>query len=280
MTSLVARMTTRRSLRPLILALSIALAGLCPAVPKAAAQANPDAPPASTVSVGRSEAEADSLHAAYGRLLHRYVVGLGVDYPAWVVHGSDVASLEQYIRNLASLDPTDWDPANGLAYWINLYNGLTLRLILENYPLKSIKDIGGFLKKSPWKRKVVTIAGRTLTLDQIENEILRPTYRDPRVHFALNCASVGCPPLSNAAYRAGTISGQLDQSCARALNHERWVRVDAEGIQVTKIFDWYGDDFTGNGGSVRSFIDRHRTEPLPEGEIHFMSYDWSLNLAK
>jgi hypothetical protein len=161
-----------------------------------------------------------------------------------------------------------------------MYNAVTVRLILDNYPLKSIKDLGGFLKTSPWKRDLVTVAGRKLSLDEIENAIIRPEFGDPRIHFALNCASVGCPPLQPRAYRAADLPAQLDHACRQALNDEGWVRVDGDEIHVTAIFDWYGDDFRHDGGSVRAFIDRYRATPLPEGKISFMSYDWSLNRAR
>ncbi len=144
----------------------------------------------------------------------------------------------------------------------------------------SIKDIGGFMKKSPWKRELVTVAGRKLTLNNIENDIIRPDFGDARIHFALNCASIGCPPLSDEAYAADRLSEQLDAACRVALNRDQWVQVDENKLKLTKIFDWYGGDFEKDGGSVLDFVRRYRTETIPEGnlEIDFMSYDWSLNI--
>ncbi|MEZ4647976.1 MAG: DUF547 domain-containing protein [Candidatus Eisenbacteria bacterium] len=222
---------------------------------------------------------ADALHAHFGVLLERYVHGFGVDYPGWAGSETDLARLDDYVHSLTALDPKGWPSDDRKVYWINLYNAATLRLVLANYPVDSIKDIGG-LFSSPWKRDVVTVAGSPLTLDAIENEILRPEFHDPRVHFALNCASIGCPPLLAGAYHAAQIGEQLDKSCRRTLNDDRWVRADTDGIRVTKIFDWYKGDFDEGGGSVRAFIDRYRRTPLPSGKIEFLSYDWSLNVTR
>ena len=232
-----------------------------------------------SVALAGGAQEAVELHGDYDRLLGQYVEGLSVDYAAWTASPDDVAALDRYLDELTAMDPAAWPQADGLAYWINLYNAVTLKLILDNYPLESIKDLGGFLKKSPWKRKLVTEAGRELTLNDIENDIIRPAFADPRIHFALNCASKGCPPLRAAAYLPGTISEQLDAACTLALNRDRWVRVEGGKVELTKIFDWYADDFEVDGGSALTFINRYRDEALPAGTggFSFMSYDWSLN---
>jgi len=221
------------------------------------------------------------LHHGYDVLLQKYVVGLGVDYAGWVANRQDVSALRQYVTELTALDPATWNPNEQLAYWLNLYNAVTVRLILDNYPLESIKDLGGFLKKSPWKRELVSVAGRDLSLNDIENEIIRPTFQDPRIHFALNCASVGCPPLKAGAYFPATLSEHLDAACRRALNEEQWVRVENNQVFLTKIFEWYADDFKQDGGSILGFISGYRDTDLVEGEfeVKIMDYDWSLNEA-
>ncbi len=225
--------------------------------------------------------QAGPLHADFSRLLGTYVKGNLVDYPAWTAHADDAAALGCYVDQLAILDPAEWPADDALAYWINLYNAVTLRLILDNYPLDSIKDLGGFMKKSPWKRELVTVGEQDLTLNNIENDIIRPGFGDPRIHFALNCASVGCPPLNHEAFVPDRISEQLDAACKLAMNHDQWVRVTGNKLELTKIFDWYGEDFTADGGSVLDFIKRYRTGswPADEPKISFMSYDWSLNEA-
>lgn len=221
------------------------------------------------------------LNTEYNRLLGEYVFDHLVDYNAWTANKADKSALDQYVDQMAALDPAAWPRDEALAYWLNLYNAVTLQLVLNNYPLGSIKDIGGFMKKSPWKRELVTVGGRVLTLNNIENEVIRPTFHEPRIHFALNCASLGCPPLAQAAFDAEHLSAQLDAACRLALNQERWVKVVGDKVLLTKIFDWYRTDFESDGGSVLGFIRRYRTEPLPKGEpkVEFMSYDWHLNRA-
>ncbi len=234
-----------------------------------------------TAAVTVTAGETTGLDADFNRLLGNYVHNHLVDYEAWFANQDDAKAMGRYVEQLSALDPADWPRDAALAYWINLYNAVTLRLILDNYPLDSIKDIGGFMKKSPWKRELVTVAGRKLTLNNIENDIIRPDFGDARIHFALNCASIGCPPLSDETFAAERLSEQLDAACRVALNRDQWVRVDGEKLKLTKIFDWYGDDFEKGGGSVLQFIRRYRTEAMPQGdvEIDFMSYDWSLNIV-
>ena len=262
----------------LMLALGLALLPTAaPAAPGTPAPAESDQPAAAPAA---DPADADRLHADYDTLLDRYVRGFDVDYDAWEKSSADVAALHRYVQQLTDLDPAGWPHADGLAYWLNLYNAVTLRLILFNYPLDSIKDLGGFLRTSPWGRELVTVAGRDLTLDEIENDIIRPGFEDPRIHFAVNCAAIGCPPLQDFAYRAAELSSQLDHACREALNHERWVRVQEGELHVTKIFDWYEEDFTRDGQTVRSFIARYREQPLPPGDVEIMDYDWSLNRAR
>ncbi len=246
-----------------LLAVALLAGSACSATPERSITANNTVP----------------YHTDYSRLLGTYVQNHLVAYDTWNAHPADKAALGNYVDQLAALDPANWPADEALAYWINLYNAVTLRLILDNYPLGSIKDLGGFLKKSPWKTELVTVAGRNLTLNAIENDIIRPTFGDPRIHFALNCASVGCPPLAQQAYTADQLSDQLDAACGLALNRDLWVRVDGKNLKLTKLFDWYGQDFTADGGTVLDFIKRYRTEPLPAGEpkINYMSYDWSLN---
>jgi len=219
------------------------------------------------------------LHNRYDALLQEYVVGFGVDYSRWVANREDVSALRRYVTELTSLDPETWTSDEQLAYWLNLYNAVTVSLILDNYPLESIKDLGGFMKKSPWKRDLVSVAGRDLSLNDIENKIIRPIFQDPRIHFALNCASVGCPPLNAGAYFPTTLSDQLDAACSRALNEEQWVRVEENQVFLTKIFEWYADDFKLDGGSVLGFISSYRNSDLVEDEmdVKIMEYDWSLN---
>jgi hypothetical protein len=229
-------------------------------------------------------ARANQLHQDFDRLLSLHVEAGGVRYEAWAASTDDMEALTSYIRGLASLNPEGWPQADGLAFWINLYNAVTLKLVLDHHPIDSIKDTAGFMK-SPWKKKLVTVAGRKLSLDEIENDIIRPVFGDARIHFALNCAAVSCPQLSEDAFLGARLDEQLDTVTRRAINDERWVRVEQDEVHLTKIFSWYEDDFKESAGSIREFVRRYRDAtlaPLPKGEfdIEDMDYDWKLNHAE
>jgi len=154
--------------------------------------------------------------------------------------------------------------------------------VLSHHPISSIKKIGG-LFRSPWIIDVVTVDGRDLTLDEIENDVIRPRFGDPRIHFALNCASIGCPPLAGHAFSDGRLEEQLHAVTWNALNDARWVLVESDRLRVTKIFDWFRSDFEADGGSVIDFILRHR-EPADHDRIrsladriHHLDWNWDLN---
>lgn len=222
-----------------------------------------------------------NLHRPYDILLQIYVSGVSFDYNRIWRNEDDLQRLSKYLDTLQTLDPAQWSREAALAYWINLYNAATLKLVLQNYPVKSIKNIGGFMK-SPWSRKVVVVAGKELTLDDIEHKIIRPQFKDARIHFALNCAAISCPPLSNRAFTAETLEQQLEAACYFAVNDPRWVEVSEREIRVSKIFDWYKKDFDEYAGSVREFIARYREKDreaiLDENrKLNFKAYDWNLN---
>lgn len=231
---------------------------------------------------------AEALHDDYDTLLERYVVDdRWVDYPAWHQSEEDRGRLERYLDEMAAVEASALDRDEALAYWINLYNALTLDLILDHYPVTSIKDLGGVLT-SAWEKELVEVEGRALTLDQIENDVIRPRFEDPRIHFALNCAAVSCPPLPSFAYTASLLESQLERVTRRAVRDPAWVdlqRCQTYGkgtIRLSKIFDWYAEDFGGEAG-IRRFLARYRPEeklPLQnEGcRLDYLDYDWSLNL--
>lgn len=224
----------------------------------------------------------EDLHSEFNSLLGSYVTEEGVRYGAWADAAEDLQRLSSYIDHLEAVSPGTLDRGAELAYWINLYNAVTLELVLSNYPLDSIKDTAGFLR-SPWNKKLVVVEGSELSLNAIENEIIRPRFQDARIHFALNCASVGCPPLAQSAYRADSLDDQLDNACRRALNDPRWVRIESDRLILSKIFDWYREDFERDAGSVKEFITPYRevgevsVEGLEGLKIKHADYDWSLN---
>lgn len=221
------------------------------------------------------------IHAPYDEILQKYVVGTRFDYEAISKNPADLEKLHGYVDFLETLNPEEMSRNDALAYWINLYNAATLELVLKNYPVKSIKAIGWYIF-SPWEKNVVKVNGQWLTLNQIENEIIRPRFKDARIHFALNCASIGCPPLANHAYVGAKLDQQLDAAVRRALNDDHWVRVETDRILLTAIFNWYQQDFVEYAGSVRQFIARYREKDkqaiLDESRpLEYMDYNWNLN---
>lgn len=218
-----------------------------------------------------------ALHRPFDLLLRIYVEGTRVNYDKFSANPRDKERLSGYISSLEALDPAAWSDSSALAYWINLYNAATLDIVLERYPVKSIKNIGGAFKK-----KVAQVAGKPLSLDQIENDIIRPRFHDPRVHFALNCAAVSCPPLAPHAYSGSLLSSQLDEACRAALNDSGWVQIGVEELRVSKIFDWYRQDFGSAETAVREFIARYRPQDREaimdaSRKLKYLDYDWRLN---
>jgi hypothetical protein len=227
-----------------------------------------------------------SLLAAttYGELLDRYVVDdRWVDYTAWRASDDDRQALQQYIDELSDEDLFSMEPEAQIAAWLNLYNAVTVDLILDHDPVESIKQLD-----DPWSAKRVVVAGRELSLDDIEHEILRRDFDEPRIHFALNCASVSCPPLSGTPFFADSLDEQLEERTLRTLSDPEWL--DPTGcpgtygsgvIRVSKLFDWFADDFGGESG-VRAFLQRYRpdlrfTVANTGCKLESIEYDWSLN---
>jgi hypothetical protein len=240
----------------------------------------------------------DHGHAAWSSLLSRHVQwnALGtasrVDYAGFA---ADAKGLSSYLSELAQVDERtfrSWSKADRDAFLINAYNAATVQLILTRYPdLKSIKDLGG-LFSSPWKREFVDLLGQRRSLDSIEHGLLRGAddYTDPRIHFAVNCASIGCPALRPEAYVGARLATQLQDQTERFLGDRNRNRLAADGrsLQVSKLFDWYGADFDAHAGGVRSFLADHAaalglvaatTDKLRKDQlaIGYTEYDWSLN---
>lgn len=220
---------------------------------------------------------ASELHAPYDELLERYVHEDRVDYNGWWAHKQSLAQLKEYVVSLEAVDPSTLPRDAEMAYWINLYNATTLRLVLDHYPVESIKDIGGFLR-SPWKKDLVTVGGSDLTLDTIENDILRPRFQDPRIHFVLNCAAVDCPPLAPFAFTGPGLDDQLERVTRDAMRDPRFAELRDGKLHLTKLYDWYGDDWE----DIRAFVARYRPEDRAaildeDTELEYNDYDWKLN---
>jgi hypothetical protein len=226
----------------------------------------------------------DPTHAAFTKVLAAHVRDGKVDYKALK---SNPAELTAYLDMLAQVQEATfkgWSKADQMAFLMNLYNATTLKLIVDNYPVSSIKDIGSFFK-GPWKQSVVRVFGETKTLDNIEHDILRPTYDDARIHLALVCAAKSCPPLRSEAYVGSKLDAQfLDQGKVFfATPAKNQIDVAAKTMKISKIFDWFEKDFVQSSGSVEKFILPY-VDPAVAGaigaggfSISYTNYDWSLN---
>lgn len=218
--------------------------------------------------------------APYAALLARFVHDGVVDYAG--LKGSET-QLDAYLDVLAQTDADALSRDAQFAFYINAYNAWTLKLILEHYPgIRSIKDAGSFFR-SPWKRDFVRLRAGTVSLDDIEHGILRPRFHDPRVHFAVNCASKSCPPLAGLPYRGATLDAMLDAVTRAFLNNPANTFFKDGRLHVTRIFDWYGEDFGGPAG-VWAFVRRFAAPPLAaqmdaatDRTLVYTPYDWSLN---
>ncbi len=246
----------------------------------------------------------DHTHAAWTALLRKHVRllrgGLATQV-AYAGFAADRVALKAYLDSLSAVAPATfagWTKAERQAFLINAYNAFTVELILTRYPnLKSIKDLGTLLS-SPWKPKWITLLGTKVSLDDIEHAMLRKRgdYDDPRVHFVVNCASIGCPALREEALVAARLDAQMDEQTLRFMSDRTRNRFDARRgrLELSKIFDWYGEDFQlGHRGiaSLPAFAARYaeqladapaERERIRAGgvDIAFTDYDWALNDAR
>lgn len=233
-------------------------------------------------------------HAAWDKLLKTYVVPGrdGVNRVRYAKFKSDGhAALKGYVAALEMVDVATLDRPEQFAYWANLYNAKTIDVVLDKYPVKSIKDIslgGGLLTLvtgGPWKAKIVKVKGQELSLDDIEHGILRPGFKDPRVHYAVNCASFGCPNLAAEAFIGARIDAQLDAGAKAYVNHSRGVMADGGKLKASSIYNWFQADF---GGSDKGVLEHLRKYAGPELRqkldvatgIADYDYDWTLNEAQ
>lgn len=231
-------------------------------------------------------------HSLYNAVLKRHVKGDKVDYKSLKAD----KDFQTYLDQLSKANP-DALPSREekIAFWINAYNAFTLKLIIDNYPVKSITDLSAlgkltaFIGNSPWKREFFSINGKKMTLDEIEHKILRETFKEYRVHFAVNCASSSCPVLRPEAYTAETLNRQLNEQAKQFLKDTLRNRIDVKSktIYLSKIFDWYEDDFKKSSGSIEKYlaeyIDDEKVKQMllnKEFKIEHLDYDWNLNDTK
>lgn len=199
--------------------------------------------------------------------------------------GTDRQALDAYIAGLAGVAIDDYRRDEQRAYWINLYNALTVRVVLDHYPVATIRDIDispGFFSYGPWDRKLVTIEGEALSLNDIEHRIVRPIWKDARVHYAVNCAALGCPELPTRAFTAANTEAMLDEAARVYVNHRRGTQVKSGILTVSKIYAWYAEDFGNSAEGVIEHLKRYAAPALAAvleraDGIDGYTYDWSLN---
>ncbi|MFB6247569.1 MAG: DUF547 domain-containing protein [Salinibacter sp.] len=228
-------------------------------------------------------------HAQFSRLLARYVDEQGrVDYARLRQHAD--TTLTPYLRRLAATNPARLSRDARLAFWINAYNALALKLILDHYPVETIwATTAGpakpSKKNSPFQMEVGAVADTVRTLDEIEHRIIRERFDEPRIHFAVVCAAVSCPPLRREAYTGPRLDAQLDDQARTFLHNEQKNRIPAgeDRIALTRILKWYGDDFGPSTDAVQKYIARYfegtvrKRLAQADYKVDFLSYDWSLN---
>lgn len=228
-------------------------------------------------------------HSTWAAFLNRYLVqgsdGIArIDYRAAM---NARAGLHGYMRELEAAPVSSLNRDQQFAYWVNLYNALTVATVLDHYPVETIRDIdisSGLFSNGPWEASLVEVEAMPLTLDDIEHRILRPIWRDARVHYAVNCAALGCPNLYAEPFDAARLDQQLDTAARSFVNHPRGVHVEEDGLYVSSIYDWFESDFGGSEAGVITHLKRYAEPALAAqlagfDEITDHDYDWALNDA-
>lgn len=241
-------------------------------------------------SVSSADETFDHDHKTWNELLQENVKLNGsvstVNYKNIKAKPEKLNSYLQKIGSVKEADFTKWEKNKKMVFLINAYNAFTVKLIIDNYPVKSIKDLGG-LFSSPWKKKFFTLFDESRSLDWIEHEKIRPVFNEPRIHFALVCASKGCPALQNEAFRSDKLDQQLFSAARKFLTDKsrNEFKLDKGILNISSIFKWYKDDFVKTYGSVEAFIIPYIVEDNLDimkrlnshYEINYMDYDWTLN---
>jgi len=221
-------------------------------------------------------------HELWDGLLQEHVQPDGnVDYASLLQERS---KFDEYIKLLENNhpNPMNWSREESMAFWINAYNAFTVQKVLDHYPVSSIKDIKGGITfiSSIWDQKFINIEGREYDLNNIEQGILRKYYKEPRIHFAVNCASISCPPLANFAFTGDELDDQLDLMTEKFLADTSKNVITADRLELSKIFNWYKPDFT-DGQSLKEYINQYTDIDIsPSAKIKYLPYDWGLNDIK
>lgn len=229
-------------------------------------------------------------HAIWARILaaHLRAQPDGINRLAYgQVSPIERAALAEYVAALAAAPVSRLSRPEQRALWINLYNALTVKIVLAHYPVNSIRAINispGLFAIGPWGRKLISVEGEEISLDDIEHRILRPIWRDPRLHYAVSCASIGCPNLAAEPYTAANAERLLNQGAFAYVNHPRGVRIERRGLVVSSIYAWFKEDFGGDDSGVIAHLRQYAAPPLAGAladatRIADDAYDWALNDA-
>jgi len=221
-------------------------------------------------------------HKTWDGLLKQYVKANGfVDYSGFQ---KDIEKLNRYLDVLSESPPkASWTTDEKMAYWINAYNAFTIKLVVDHYPVKSIKDIkrGIPFVNTVWDIKFIKLDGQKYDLNKIEHGILRKEFKDARIHAAVNCASYSCPPLRAEAFTAGRLNEQLEDAMHNFVNDPMRNKISNESAELSAIFKWFSGDFKSDAGAVVDFINRYTEHRITSStKISYLEYNWSLNDAK
>ena len=221
------------------------------------------------------QVSAADWQSEYARLLAQYVTPSGVKYAAWKANAADLQAIQTVVDAIAAQPAASAKGREQLAFYLNAYNAWILHEALARYPTKSVKDpLFTF-----FTAKRITVAGEKMSFNRLEKEIIRPRFNEPRIHFALNCASRSCPPLRAEPYSAARVEAQLDEQARAYVNDPRGFKASGGAADLSKIFDWYKEDFGGEAG-VRAFLEKYRGGKSDFKKVTYQEYDWSLNEAK
>ena len=230
-------------------------------------------------------------HSAWERFMAKYLV---TSHPSGInrveygeVSAEDKQTLKSYLDDLQQVPVSQLNRNEQKAYWINLYNAATLDIVLDHYPVSSITKVNlasGLFSRGPWEAKILKIEGQEVSLNDIEHRILRPIWKDPRVHYAVNCASIGCPNLQDRAYTSKNTEVLLEKGAREYINHPRGAAFEGKKLVLSSIYDWFQEDFGGSDQGVLRHLRRYAAPDLAgklesfSGRIDYQ-YDWSLNEA-
>jgi hypothetical protein len=236
-----------------------------------------------TACSGAGNVQSDSKpvsHTTWDILLKKHVDETGmVNYQGMI---KDSLELNKYLDLLSKNHPNEknWSKDDRLAYWINAYNAFTVRLIIRNYPVESIKDIAGGIPfiNTPWDIKFIQIEGETYDLNNLEHGIIRKEFSEPRIHFALVCAAMSCPRLRNEAFTAEKLDAQLEAEATYFFNNPKKNKITADELELSKLLDWYWGDFKDTAENRVEYVNRYsKVKANANAKVDYLDYSWKLN---